>query len=229
MFSASIDNGLQISMEIRHLNKANLRINKAKSQATSPHQATETAAVRPISSFNSGKLEYIDPGQHGAIAQLINNKYQLQKQKQSKRLFIGKQLQAILQKSYKFTEFQRLPRSIKNLIRFDRNIKSAEITQFTEFDSEEHEIHFKDFEFDGGKFRAVFESWGELKDVQMKAGLNNFVSLSEGFEIREKIFDLFHKFRQRLLLRKRQRDRLRAKKLKAENERNKERESIQTS
>ncbi len=172
-------------------------------------------SVAPIADFSSSKLEYVDPSKHGPIAQLINDNYRAQLGKTTRRLLSGKLLKQTLERDYNYAEFQRLPRSVKNLIRFDRNMSSSEVTKFIEFITAEHQINFKDYKYDASKFRAVFDGEGDLVDVEMQAGLNNYISLSSGFELKTAIINLFKRLKQRMILRKRQAEKIRAKRREA--------------
>ncbi len=192
------------------------KLNPSPIRRSSPAIRTSPARIEPSrkpetinTDFSSSKLEYIDPTKHGPIAQLINDNYRAQLGKTTRRLLSGKLLKQALERQYSYKEFQRLPRSVKNLIRFDRNMGSSEVTKFIEFITAEHQINFKDYKYDSGKFRAVFDNKGELVDVEMQAGLNNFISLSSGFELKQAIVGLFTKLKQRMALRKRQVERAR--------------------
>jgi|GEM_PF-2088946 len=199
-------------MEITNSKISTTQRSPAIRQAESLKPAAKPERISPIAAdFSSTKLEYIDPSKHGPIAQLINDNYRAQLGKTTRRLLSGKLLREALEREYSYREFQRLPRSVKNLIRFDRNMSSAEVTKFIEFISAEHQINFKDYKYDSGKFRAVFDSKGELVDVEMQAGLNHFVSLSSGFELKAAVINLFKKLKQRMILRKRQAEHIRAR------------------
>jgi hypothetical protein len=186
-------------------------VRKTREQAPAVKETRRTESIAPVSDFSSSKLEYIDPSKHGPIAQLINDNYRAQLGKTTRRLLSGKLLKQTLERDYNYAEFQRLPRSVKNLIRFDRNMSSSEVTKFIEFITAEHQINFKDYKYDANKFRAVFDGDGELVDVEMQAGLNNYISLSSGFELKDAVVKLFKKLKQRMILRKRQAERIRAK------------------
>ncbi len=202
-------------MEIN--NSSNLSPVRRSSPAIRKPEINATERLTPISAdFSSTKLEYVDPSKHGPIAQLINDTYRAQLGKTTRRLLSGKLLKETLERDYSYAEFQRLPRSVKNLIRFDRNMSSSEVTKFIEFISTEHQINFKDYKYDSGKFRAVFDAKGELVDVEMQAGLNNYISLSAGFELKAAVINLFKKLKQRMILRKRQAERIRARRRGAE-------------
>ena len=198
-------------MEVSSSNLSPTRRSSPAVKKTEAPAIRRSESVPPVSDFSSSKLEYIDPSKHGPIAQLINDNYRAQLGKTTRRLLSGKLLKQTLERDYSYAEFQRLPRSVKNLIRFDRNMSSSEVTKFIEFITAEHQINFKDYKYDSSKFRAVFDASGDLVDVEMQAGLNNYVSLSAGFEIKSAIIGLFKKLKQRMILRKRQAERIRAK------------------
>lgn len=150
--------------------------------------------------FNSASLNTTTPAQgyHGAISQMVNNKYLLELRKKTKRTYFGKKLKAILQREYSFDEFRALPESIQNLLIFNKNISSAEITKFMEFVDNSHEITFKEYSFENVKFKAIFAALGDLMEIEMQAGTNTFVPLSENFDLRTKIFDIFNKVKAKL-------------------------------
>lgn len=146
--------------------------------------------VSPTKQQNS---QAITPQSHyyGAVSQLINSKYLYELKKDVKKVIRGRKLKEILDYNYSLEEFEELPISLRNLVTFDRSISTAEVLQFMEAFDKSHEITFRDYAFDRIKFRALFEALGELLDVEMQAGPSTYVSLSESFEIKKKIKEIF--------------------------------------
>ena len=161
------------------------------------------------------------------VAQLINSRYLFELKRSQKKVIRGRKLKELLTREYSFEEFQDLPVSMQNLIKFDKAISSAEVLQFIEELDKSHEIYFRDYSYDSIKFRALFEALGELLDVEMQAGPSTFVPLSEGFEIKRKVKKVFVQMKDKIV------SKLFAKKKKtveAKNESRNEpsRESVQT-
>lgn len=166
----------------------NLFLGRAQ-QVTRP-QAVETHNYRsPINSMTPQSHHY------GAVSQLINSKYLFELRKEVKKVLRGKKLQEVLTQEYTEEEFDNLPQPLKTLITFDRSISTAEVLQFMEAMDQNHEITFRDYNFDRIKFRALFEALGQLVDVEMQAGPSTFVPLSENFEIKKKIKEVFSNLR----------------------------------
>lgn len=147
--------------------------------------------------FNTTRINTIDPtvSVHGHVAQLINNKFIRETKKNTKRVVMGRKLKEFLEGDYSPEEILKMPISLRNLLRFSHEFSTAEIIKFLEYVDSSHEITFKDFSFDRMKFKVLFEALGELRDVEMQAGENSFVSLSNNFELKEKIFSVFEKIK----------------------------------
>lgn len=170
---------------------------------------SSTASPRPVSSLaktaeleamqatqriqNQSRIDTITPQsyQHGNVAQLINSRYLYELRKDIRRVLRGRKLKEMLDYDYTLEEFENLPTSLKNLIVFDKSISTAEVLQFMEAFDKSHEITFKDYSFDRIKFRALFEALGDLIDVEMQAGPSSYIPLSDGFEIKKKITEVF--------------------------------------
>lgn len=160
-------------------------------------KAQKVNNINPVN-FNNTNLQTVDLSKHGPIAQLINNQYQDRRSTGIKRLWLGRKLKIVLERDYSDDEFSRLPESIKNLLRFHKSISTAEIIKFIEFFDKSHEITFKDYNFDHVKFRALFEALGDLESVDMQVGPNNFVALSDSFDLKQKIWSIFSKFKNKV-------------------------------
>lgn len=153
-------------------------------------------AVSPITAaqpVQQNKIDTVTPQSHyyGPVSQLINSKYLHELRQDIRKVIKGRRLKEILAHDYSLDEYENLPTSLKNLIKFDRTISSAEILQFIESFDLSHEITFRDYAFDRIKFRALFEALGDLLDVEMQAGPSTFVSLSDDFEVKRKIKEIF--------------------------------------
>ncbi len=176
------------------------------SRAIKPSETNIAINDRPIASFDINNARTLTPNSanYGLVAQIANSKnlFEANRQKDIKRILKGRKLKELLSHDYSLEEFDELPVSFKNLIKFDRSITSAEILQFIEALDESHEITFRDYAFDRVKFRALFEALGDLLDIEMQAGPTTFVPLSEDFELKRKIKEIFielkTKFRDRL-------------------------------
>jgi len=158
--------------------RSNLPVNPVSAVANN-YRGTSFDAITP-QSYN-----------YGPVAQLINSRYLFELRKDIRRILKGRKLKEFLDYDYSEAEFDELPVSLRNLIAFDRSISSAEILQFIEEIDHNHEITFRDYNFDRIKFRALFQAIGELVDVEMQAGASTFVSLAESFEIKKKIKEVF--------------------------------------
>ncbi len=171
--------------------------------------------IKPVDQqTNTRNLATPQSAYYGPVSQIINNRYLLEIKKDVKQIIKGRRLKEILAYDYSLEEFENLPVSLRNLIKFDRTISSAEILQFMEALDSSHEINFRDYSFDRIKFRALFEALGGLLDVEMQAGPSTFVSLSEDFEVKRKIKEIFvdlkNKFKDKLIFK--------SKKVKAEDD-----------
>lgn len=162
------------------------------------NKTQKSKPVQQVQNYNSPTLEFIDPSTHGAIAQLINNHYLDQIKKDTKKVLMGRKLEAFLKRTFSVKEFEELPKPAQNLIRLHRGLSAAEIIRFAEFWDSSHEIIFKEYSHNS-KFKALFEKLGQLHDVQMQAGTNNYVSLSGNFELRKKIESIFTKAIEKLI------------------------------
>lgn len=162
-------------------------------------KVSDVKPVNPVQNFNSSTVEYIDPSKHGAISQLINNHYLNEVRKDTKKVLMGRKLEAFLKKTFSVNEFKQLPVAAQNLIRLNRGLSAAEIIRFAEYWDNSHEIIFKEYSCENSKFRAMFEEFGKLYDVQMQAGVNNYVSVSKDFDVRKKIEQVFSKAVEKLL------------------------------
>lgn len=171
--------------------------------------ARPVVGVQPII---QSAIETITPQSHyyGPVSQLINSKYLHELRKDIRKVIKGRRLKEILTYDYSLDEYENLPTSLKNLIKFDRTISSAEILQFIEAFDLSHEITFRDYAFDRIKFRALFEALGDLLDVEMQAGPSTFVSLSDDFEVKRKIKEIFvdlkNKIKDKLIFRSKKRE-----------------------
>lgn len=161
-----------------------------------------TPVTRPqqVNVVNAQAIQTVTPQSYhyGAVSQLINSKYLYELKKDVKKVMRGRKLKEVLDYDYSEEEFDNLPHSLKNLITFDRSISTAEVLQFMEAFDKSHEITFRDYAFDRIKFRALFEALGELLDVEMQAGPSTYVSLSESFEIKKKIKEIFVDFKDKV-------------------------------
>jgi hypothetical protein len=166
--------------------------------------ASPITAAQPV---QQNKIDTVTPQSHyyGPVSQLINSKYLHELRKDIRKVIKGRRLKEILAYDYSLDEYENLPTSLKNLIKFDRTISSAEILQFIESFDLSHEITFRDYAFDRIKFRALFQALGDLLDVEMQAGPSTFVSLGEDFEVKRKIKEIFvdlkNKVKDRLVFR----------------------------
>ncbi|MDD9898447.1 MAG: hypothetical protein OXU45_05525 [Candidatus Melainabacteria bacterium] len=168
-----------------------MQINGPQTQASQFMRAAKpVAGTQPVQQSN---IESMTPQSHhyGPVSQLINSKYLHELRKDIRKVIKGRRLKQILAYDYDEDEFDNLPPSLQNLIKFDRTISSAEILQFIESFDLSHEITFRDYAFDRIKFRALFEALGDLLDVEMQAGPTTFVSLSDDFEVKRKVKEIF--------------------------------------
>lgn len=153
----------------------------------------EVEAIRGQIKVNQSRIETITPQSHhfGNVAQVVSSQYLYELRKDVRKVLRGRKLKEILEYDYSLEEFEELPQSLQNLIAFDRSISSAEILQFMEAFDKSHEITFRDYAFDRIKFRALFEAIGSFVDVEMQAGPNSYIALSDNFEIKRKIKETF--------------------------------------
>ena len=171
-------------------------------------KTSELNATKPVENFSSPKIQTVDPSKHGSIAQLINDHYWRELKKDTKKVLYGRKLEEFLKKTFSVSEFAQLPKSAQNLIKLNKGLSAADIIRLVEYWDESHEIVFKEYTMEKAKFKAIFNSPGELDDVQMEIGTNNYVSLSEEFDIRKKIEDVFSKaFEKLLFVKKRKKER----------------------
>ncbi len=183
----------------------------AKVQISNDHYIRSIQPITNIRPVSPGPVESITPQSHyyGPVSQLINNRYLYELRKDIRRIIKGRRLKEILAYDYSLEEFENLPTSLRNLIKFDRTISTAEILQFMEAFDLSHEITFRDYSFDRIKFRALFQALGDLLDVEMQAGPTTFVSLSEDFEVKRKIKEIFvdlkNRFKDKLIFKSRSR------------------------
>ena len=184
--------------------------NSARAQITNDNYIRSIqpiTEIKPIPAPNN--IESVTPQSHyyGPVSQLINSRYLHELRKDIRRIIKGRRLKEVLAYDYSLEEFENLPISLRNLIKFDRTISSAEILQFMEAFDLSHEITFRDYSFDRIKFRALFQAFGDLLDVEMQAGPSTFVSLSEDFEVKRKIKEIFvdlkNKFKDKLIFKSR--------------------------
>ncbi len=153
----------------------------------------EVEAVRVQTRVTQSRIETITPQSHhfGNVAQVVSSQYLYELRKDIRKVLRGKKLKEILEYDYSEEEFEELPVSLQNLITFDRTISSAEILQFMEAFDKSHEITFRDYAFDKMRFLALFEALGTFIDVEMQAGPSSYIALSDNFEIKKKIQEIF--------------------------------------
>ncbi len=176
-----------------------------------PKKARQVKTIQPVQNFNSTQLEHLDPAKHGAISQLINNRYLNEIKKDTKKVLMGRKLEEFLKRTFSVREFNELPKSAQNLIKFHRGMTAAEVLRFAEYWDNSHEIVFREYTSDNAKFKAMFEDFGKLYDVQMQAGLNNYVTVSKEFDIRKKVEMIFAKAAEKILFLKRPKKKATAK------------------
>ncbi len=161
--------------------------------------------INAIPQNNQPAPDMVIPQSHyyGPVSQLINSRYLYELRKDARKVIRGRKLKEILKYDYSLEEFENLPIALRNLVKFDRTITSAEVLQFMEAFDQSHEINFRDYSFDRIKFRALFAALGEFLDVEMQVGPSTFMPLSEEFEIKRKIKEVFvdlkNKFTNKLL------------------------------
>jgi hypothetical protein len=177
-----------------------LKINPFNLANPKPEKLTNSVLNLSPVNFNSVRIATIDPlsSQHAHVAQVLNNRYIRELRKETKRIVMGRKLKEFLEAEYTQEEIFKMPPSLRNLLRFSREITTSEIIKFLEYIDASHEITFRDFAFEGMKFRVLFEALGELKDVEMQAGENSYVSLSESFDLKKKIKKVFDSLRKKL-------------------------------
>lgn len=183
--------------------------NSLKTSHINNHYIRSIQPISNIRSLTPQSVESVTPQSHyyGPVSQLINSRYLYELRKDIRRIIKGRRLKEILAYDYSLEEFENLPISLRNLIKFDRTISTAEILQFMEAFDLSHEITFRDYSFDRIKFRALFQALGDLLDVEMQAGPSTFVSLSEDFEVKRKIKEIFvnlkNRFKDKLIFKSR--------------------------
>jgi hypothetical protein len=128
----------------------------------------------------------------GAVSQLVNSKYLFELRKDIKRVLKGRKLAEFFDHEFTEEEFDELPKSLQNLLVFNRKISSAEVLEFIENIDDNHQITFRDYAFNRIKFRALFEALGNLIDVEMLAGNSTYVPLSTDFKVKRKVTDIFN-------------------------------------
>lgn len=130
----------------------------------------------------------------GAVSQVISSQYLFELRKDIKRILKGRKLSSFLEHEFSEEEFDALPKSLQNLLLFNKKINSAEILEFIEDIDENHEINFRDYALNRTKFRAIFESLGKLLDVEMLAGNSTYVPLSDDFKVKRNVINIFAEF-----------------------------------
>lgn len=192
-----------------HKSEPNSATNSAKIPDATNHYIRSIEPITSIRPINQASIQSVTPQTHyyGPVSQLINSRYLYELRKDIRRIIKGRRLKEVLAYDYSLEEFENLPVSLRNLIKFDRTITTAEILQFIEAFDLSHEITFRDYSFDRIKFRALFQALGDLLDVEMQAGPSTFVSLAEDFEVKRKIKEIFvdlkNKFKDKLIFKSR--------------------------
>lgn len=179
-------------MDINSINTNKSKLFTRSGPVDSNLQAKELSRVEKVNQMRESNA--ITPQNYnlGAVSQLVNSKYLFELRKDIKRVLKGRKLAEFLDHEFSEEEFDELPRSLQNLLVFNRKVSSAEVLEFIESIDDNHQITFRDYAFNRIKFRALFEAIGELIDVEMLAGNSTYVPLSPDFKVKRKVSDIFN-------------------------------------
>lgn len=185
-------------MDLSSINTNKSKLFSSSGPVNKTLQTSEISRIQKVSSLRESSA--ITPQNYnlGAVSQVVNSKYLFELRKDIKRVLKGRKLTEFLDHEFSEEEFDELPKSLQNLLTFNKKVSSAEVIEFMENMDDNHQITFRDYAFNRIKFRALFEALGELIDVEMLAGNSTYVPLSPDFKVKRKVSGIFNNLGDRI-------------------------------